>query len=181
MLDNYWDDNAYTRIVAATYDQERDLVTVSFADGDTVAVAAWRLLRSTNKEPDWERLRVVDNYHINVPVKPGTGDLGSGETDVPGFTIRSMTDPIFAADLARHAAESARSGGERLGELRERRGLTRGELAARAGLPEQTILRIEQGRYTVSFTTREDIAAAMDYTLRDLLPVEQATTGATTA
>ena len=131
MLDNYWDENAYTRIVAATYDQERDLVTVSFADGDTVAVAAWRLFRSTNKEPDWERLRVVDNYHINVPVKPGTGDLGSGETDVPGFTIRSMTDPIFAADLARHAAESARSGGERLRELRERRGLTRGELAAR--------------------------------------------------
>jgi len=172
MAGNYWDDDAYTRITMAAHDRESDSIAVSFADGDIVTVAAWRLLRSTNRSPDWEQLRVVDNYHITIPIEPGTGDLGSDETDVPGFTIRSMIDPIFAAHLARHAEESARRGGERLRELRERRGLTRGEIAEHIGLPEQTLLRIEQGRYTVSFKKREEIAAALGYTLKDLLSPE---------
>src|SRR5579875_3483536 len=146
MSDNYWDDDAYTRIIATTYDRQRDQIAVSFADGDTVTVAAWRLLRSTNRSPDWEHLRVVDNYHITIPLEPGTGDLGSDETDVPGFTIRSMTDPIFAAHLARHAEQSARGVGERLRELRERRGMTIEAVAAGAGMPAQNVLRVEQGR-----------------------------------
>jgi DNA-binding XRE family transcriptional regulator len=179
MLDNYWDDDAYTRIIAVTHDRERDQLALSFADGDTVTVATWRLLRSTNRSPDWEHMHVVDDYHIIIPVASGTGDLGSDETDVPGFTIRSMTDPLFAAHLARHAEEAARRGGERLRELRERRGLTIDEIASRTGMAARQILRIEQGRYTVSFTKREEIAAALGYTLGDLLPMEPVTSATT--
>ena len=41
--------------------------------------------------------------------------------------------------------------------LTKRRVLTREELAARVGLPERTILRIEQGRYTAPFKTRKKL------------------------
>ena len=108
MKHNDWDDDAYVRIVDARYDPGHDELTVRFADGESISLAAWRLLRSTTRAPDWANLGVVDGYHITVSVAAGSGDLGTDETDIPGTTIRAISDPLFAAHMARHAEDSAR-------------------------------------------------------------------------
>jgi transcriptional regulator with XRE-family HTH domain len=59
------------------------------------------------------------------------------------------------------------------------RGLTAKEVAAQAGLAQQTISRIELGQHDVVFSTLEKILAAMGYTLEDILPDEPAETPAT--
>jgi len=171
--DNDWDDDAYVRIVDARYDPERDELTVRFADGENISLAAWRLLRSTTRAPDWASLRVVDGYHISVPVAAGSGDLGTDETDIPGTTIRSIGDPVFAAHMARQAEESARHVGQRLKSLRQARGLTTRQVAGRVDMAQQNVSRIEQGRHSVSYKTLERLLAAMGYTLDDLLPVRE--------
>lgn len=55
------------------------------------------------------------------------------------------------------------------------------DVAERVGMAQQNVSRIEQGRHAVSFPTLEKILAAMGYTLRDLLPIEDAAHPATTA
>ncbi len=171
--DNYWDDDAYVRIADARYDPGHDELTVRFADGESVSLAAWRLLRSTTRAPDWANLGVVDGYHITVPVAAGSGDLGTDETDIPGTTIRSISDPAFAAHMARQAEESARHVGGRLKALRQARGLTAQQVAERVDMAQQNVSRIEQGRHSVSYKTLEKLLAAMGYTLDDLLPVQE--------
>ena len=109
----------------------------------------------------------VDHYHLEIPARPEP-------IEVPGFTIRALTDPIFAAHLARKAEESARQVGTRLRALRKARGLTTAQVAERVGMAQQNVSRIEQGRHAVSFPTLEKILAAMGYTLEDLLPAEPA-------
>ncbi len=171
MADNYWDDEAYVRIADARYDPVCDELEARFDDGDLVRLATWRLVRATVRDADWTRLRVVDRYHINVSVAPGTGDLGTDEIDIPGTTIRSIADPLFAAHLARGAEESARQVGGRLKALRLGRGLTTQQVAERVGMAQQNVSRIEQGRHSVSYATLEKILAAMGYTSRDVLPL----------
>jgi len=152
---NDWDDDAYARIAYARYDPERDELTVRFVDGESLSLAAWRLLRSTTRTPDWTNVRVVDGYHINVPVAAGSGDLGTDETDIPGTTIRAISDPLFAAHMARQAEESARQVGDRLKVLRQARGLTTRQVAERVDMAQQNVSRIEQGRHSVSYKTLE--------------------------
>jgi len=89
------DDDAYVRIVDARDDPERDELTVRFADGESISLSAWRRPRSTTHAPDWTSRRVVDGYHINVPVAVGSGDLSTDETDIPGTTIRIRVGPLL--------------------------------------------------------------------------------------
>lgn len=161
----YWNDHKYTAIAEAMYDPARDALTVRFWDGDCVTVSAWRLLGRGDRYPDWAHMEVIDGMHVSIPTPREPIEL-------PGFMIRSVTDPIFAAHLARQAEESARRVGNKLKELRQARGLTAQQVAERVGMTQQGVSRIEQGRHAVSYPTLEKLLAAMGYTLKDLLPVE---------
>ena len=50
----------------------------------------------------------------------------------------------------------------RLKELRESKFLTQRELAAKAGVGEATVVRIERGQQTPTFRTIKRLAAALD-------------------
>lgn len=157
-----WDRGDYLRIRAASYDPQRQQVRVQFFDGDVVSAPARHLTDHRDQGIEWQRLDVEDSMHLRVPT-------ANEPVEIPGFTIRSLTDGEFASHLARHAEESARRVGERLRTLRKARGLTAKEMAERAGVAPLTITRIELGRHDVVFTTLERILAAMGYTLRELV------------
>src|SRR5205814_1213795 len=129
------------------------LLTVRFADGEEVSLPATQLTQPRTAKVRWERLEVVDCYHLRIPALHSANDDGAETLDIPGFTIRALTDPEFSAHLARAAAEQARHVGQRLRELRVARGLSAKSVAQRAGLAPQSLSRIELGQHDVVFTT----------------------------
>ena len=157
----------YETITGVRYTASSDELTVGFANGDEVRLTASRLPAS-RKGARWSEATVEEGMHIHVPVTAGAGDLGTDATDVPWDVIRGLTDPQFAAEMAQAAAEHAREVGATLRLLRRQRGLTAAEIGARAGMSQQSVSRIENGRHDVSFGTLERILTAMGCTLRDL-------------
>jgi DNA-binding Xre family transcriptional regulator len=114
----------------------------------------------------------MDCYYLHISVLlPANGD-GAETLDIPGLTIRALTDPEFSAHLARAAAEQARHVGKRLRELRIARGLSAKSVAQRAGLAPQSLSRIELGQHDVVFTTLQKILGAMGCSLSDLAASE---------
>lgn len=59
--------------------------------------------------------------------------------------------------------------GERLRDTRERRGLSRRELAARSGIPYGTIWRLERGRQPLRLRTLHGLAGALEVEPLELL------------
>lgn len=55
--------------------------------------------------------------------------------------------------------------GSRIREIRERKGLTQGQLAQRCGIIQTTVSKIEQGRFSVSIDLLGRILEAMDATV----------------
>ena len=99
----YWDEDSYVRIDRAAYDAGSGELIVSFRDGDELRLPARQLLRPEDRQVQWDHLEVVDYYYLHIPARPEP-------IEVPGFTIRAITDPIFAAHLAREAEESLLAG-----------------------------------------------------------------------
>lgn len=164
--------HGYSRITGVAYDRAHDLLTVSFLNGETATLHG-SALRDSSIATRWEQATVAeDGACLRVPTAPGRGDLGSGITDIPGFSIRLLTDAAFAVDIARKEEEGARRVGARLRQLRRGRNLTAKEVAARAGLAQQTITRIELGQHDVTFTVLKRILAVLGYTLADLHATE---------
>ena len=60
-----------------------------------------------------------------------------------------------------------------LKELREARFITQRELAARAGVTQATIVRLEQGRHWPTFTTIRKLAAALGVEPAELVVREE--------
>lgn len=116
-----------------------------------------------------------------MPVDAGQGDLGSDGTDIPWDTIRALSDPQFAAEMARAAAHNALRVGATLRTLRRQRGFTTAEIGTRTGMAQQSISRIENGRHDVSFSTLEKILAALGCTLCDLYEDEDNHSGRVSA
>lgn len=164
--------HGYSRIIGVTYDRADDLLTVSFLNGD-MATLHGAALRDPSVSARWEQATIVeDGASLRVPTAPGQGDLGGDVTDIPGFSIRLLTDAAFALDIARKEEEGARRVGVRLRQLRRGRNLTAKDVAARAGLAQQTITRIELGQHDVTYTVLKRILAVLGYTLADLHDVE---------
>lgn len=157
----------YEIITGVQYTAASGELTVCFANGDAVRIAAAQLPAS-HKGARWGEATVEEGLHIHVPVAPGAGDLGTDEADVPWDVFRALTDPQFAAEMAQAAARHAREVGATLRTLRQQRGLTAAEVGARAGMSQQGVSRIENGRHDVSFSTLERLLAAMGCNLRDL-------------
>ncbi len=60
----------------------------------------------------------------------------------------------------------------KLKAIRERRGMSKSELARRADTTYQTILNIENGRYEPGARTLARIARALDVSLDDLVDID---------
>ncbi len=88
--------------------------------------------------------------------------------DIPWDTIRALSDPQFAAEMAQAAAHNALRIGATLRTLRRPRGLTTAEMGRRTGMAQRSISRLEKGHHAISFSTPEKILAAMGCTLNDL-------------
>lgn len=58
----------------------------------------------------------------------------------------------------------------RLRDLRGKRGLTQRALASAAGLPEETISRVETGRHQPRLLTQQRIAEALGVERREIWP-----------
>lgn len=165
-----WDTGAYISLASVEYNPGTKEIAVRFGDGDTATLPVKSLVCNRPFELDWPHLTIEESGFIHVPPLP---DARRVAADIPAYDMRILTDVEFAAHLARKAEESARRVGERLRRLRKTRGLTAKEVAARAGLAQQTITRIELGQHDVVFTTLEKILAVLGYTLHDLLPAEE--------
>jgi DNA-binding XRE family transcriptional regulator len=156
-----WDEDSYSRIGRARCDWEGTVLTVEFEDGDQVELAPMPLLpRGTNPDDvDWWRVG-SNEAEVLFPI---------GETwfEVPWDVIRLRTDTEFDAHWARMAQEIAQSRGIRLRGLREARGLSVAEVAARAGLLPETVERIESGDDSDGAEV-PPLLNALDCTERDL-------------
>ena len=87
--------------------------------------------------PDWSRVQ-ASPHHLVVPA-------ATGEVGIPWDSIRRLTDAEFEAHWQELAAAVARRVGNRMRELRERRGLSPADLAARAGVAVSTVTDVEAG------------------------------------
>src|SRR5579885_264098 len=85
-----------------------------------------------------------------------------------------MTDRNYRQHLARAAGEQARHVGAKIRELRKARGLNGKELAERAGIMPQELLRIERGEHDVVLTTRQRRLAATVCSLRGVVAGDEA-------
>jgi DNA-binding XRE family transcriptional regulator len=72
---------------------------------------------------------------------------------------RKLKDPEFAAGYKRHLL--AIQVAEALHDLREKKKLTQGQLAAKAGMKQHGISRIEKGEHAMTLDTVGRLAAAM--------------------
>jgi DNA-binding Xre family transcriptional regulator len=154
-----WGTREYQNMVSA--ERRGDRLRVRFKDGTCVTVEADRLLPADAPGADWTAISVTP-FEIRVPT-------ATGAVEIPWSTIRALTDMDYSAHLAAAAEEQARKVGQRLRELRERRGLTGKEVAQRAGITPQSLSRIELGHHDVVYTTLQRILAALGCSLKDLV------------
>jgi len=86
-----------------------------------------------------------------------------------------MKDATTAASGATDAddGEFLRLMGERIRDLRARRGMTRRTMARDSGVSERYLAQIEGGRGNISIVRLRDIAAAMGLPLRDVASVDR--------
>jgi DNA-binding Xre family transcriptional regulator len=159
-----WNRYEYDRVIAVHHAD--GWLAVSFADGDHVRLKADRLLPPNAGTAQWDRL-TFSPYEIAVPTAEEI-------LVMPSCTVRVLTDEEYSAHLACMAEEQARRIGLRLRALRKARGLTSKELAARAGIHQQSLSRIEHGQHDVVFITLRRILAAMGCSLRDLAMTDDA-------
>ncbi|HLH26250.1 MAG TPA: helix-turn-helix transcriptional regulator [Chloroflexota bacterium] len=156
----HWDRRGYQRIARVAW-QAPDLV-VDFEDGTRARLEADRLLLPDDGPVEWDRL-TWSPYEIAVP---GPYEV----VIVPWSRIRVLTDTGYAAHLAAAADAEARQIGRRIRELRQARGLTGEELAARAGISTHHLARLERGERDSGLPPIEPLLAAMGCTLQDLIP-----------
>jgi transcriptional regulator with XRE-family HTH domain len=157
--DGPWAHREYQRMVSADVDPHGLLVL--FEDGTWVRLDPNRLVPPSAVGVDWSRL-LVTPYELHV-------STAEGETiDIPWTAIRTLSDPAFGSHMADAAESEAREVGRRLRQLRQARGLNSKDLASRAGITQQSLSRIENGRHDVTLTTLQRLLAAMGANLADL-------------
>lgn len=162
---NYWEKDNYQRIVSV--ENSKGKIIVKFADESIVEIPLSSLVPSGFK-PDGTRLVIHNEFEVIIPGE-------EFDLEIPWDNIRVISDQEFSRFLASQAADQARVVGQRLKQLREKKGIKAGGLAERSGLTPQTITRIEKGYTDLSFVSLKKILASMGYTLKDLANEEQVT------
>ena len=150
-----WDTKAYASITSAAY--HAGALTVGFEDGSEVVVDSKQLVPWHLPNPDWTAVR-WDSHEIVAP-------SAAGDFAVPWDVVRRLTDPAFAAYWADMAVNEARAIGLRLTELRQNKGLTIEEVAARAGSTPAALTGQEAGEAGISLRAIEDLLAVIGESL----------------
>lgn len=147
---------------------EDEYLTVTFADGKTARVPISGLAVENRERIYWANAAVTsDGLHIGIPADPF-------DLRVAWHVIRSLSDPDFARYMAERASEQARHIGERLRELRTKRGLTQKAVASRTKIEQANLSRIENGHFDISASTLWKILAAMGCSPGDLAQGQEA-------
>lgn len=148
-----WNHGSYLRIDRARCDWEGTVLTVEFENGDRVQLDPKQLLpRSVNpEEVDWPRIG-SNTSEILIPI---------GETwfEVPWDVIRDTTDPEFSEHWARMDKKVLDKRGKRIRQLRENQNLSVDELAARANVTADDVIRVESGSHEPGFDPTSMITA----------------------
>lgn len=116
--------------------------------------------RSPCTKRHWDALE-YGTYEIVVPTN-------EADLEIPWDVIRAFTDSAFNQYLA-DAADELKWVGLRITQLREERHRTIPDLASRAGIAPDHLIRIETGEGDVSMPTLQRIVAALNYSLRDFV------------
>jgi DNA-binding XRE family transcriptional regulator len=161
-MEKNWDRKTM-RFTSAKYVFPQAMLDVAFENGDHFLVAVESVLSSAVKDApiDWASLRVGE-----------TGDVLEAPAldtiiEIPWDRIRSVADPDFRAHLAAVSGERARRIGDRIRAMRLEATLTRGELAAKAGVAQEVIANLEAGKIEPPVDLIEHLAFALGKRLRD--------------
>jgi transcriptional regulator with XRE-family HTH domain len=161
-----WENLKYQRISGVKL--ENDHYLVEFDDGETVRLPVKSLVPS-NVQKYYAADFTFNSFELIIPAVPY-------DIEVPWDKIRVSADIEFSRHMAFKAEEQAKKVGDRLRQLRERKGIKANELADRSGLTPQTISRIENAKTDVPFQTLQKILTAMGCDLKDLVQYEETTT-----
>ncbi len=153
-----WDNPRFQRISMVNVDHPN--ILVHFEDGTVAKIESGKILPPDVRHPQWERMS-FNSYELVLPTE-------NGNFEISWSTIRVLSDAEYSAYMVKLAEEQARKIGQRLKELRTRRGMKSKELAERAGITPQSLSRIENGKHDVVFKTLQKILGAMGYALKDL-------------
>jgi DNA-binding XRE family transcriptional regulator len=167
------------RFASATYVDRQGILDVTFANGDHFLVAVESILPWLNEppfarpgsrlashaipltSPEWAKLRIGETGDVlEVPA-------GDTVVEIPWDRIRSLTDPQFRAHLADWADERARRIGICIQAMRLEAGLTPVALAAKVGVPQDVVIKLEAGQIEPQTDLIEHIALALGKRLRD--------------
>jgi DNA-binding XRE family transcriptional regulator len=140
----------------------------TFQDGGIATLVGDRMLPSDLKgKADWTTVRFDpdDPYELVV-------DTELGPIELPAERIRLLTDDAFAAFIRHRESLLGPPGpiapGLMLRRIRLDRGLTRQELAERAGVSPRTLARIERGRHDPKLSTIRALLDALESKWADL-------------
>jgi len=150
------------RIQEAAYAQADDVLWLTFGDGLQRALR-WSALPFAKGGLKPQTVRVSEHGDALIFEGP------KGEEDVDAVALRGLASPESADGLEAERRMAASSLGERLRAARVRRDLTQEALAAKSGLPQATISRLEAGDREPRWGTLEKYAAGLGLTVPALL------------
>ena len=157
-----WDRSAM-RFASAKYVCRQGMLDVIFENGDQFLVAVESVLsKARNGTPiEWANLRIGETGDVlEVPTLDNV-------IEIPWDRIRAIADPDFRAHLADGSAERARRIGGRIRTMRLEASLTRLELAAKIGVPQEMVAGLEGGKIEPPIDLIEHLALALGRRLQD--------------
>lgn len=159
MIVDPWNSLQYRRMDRADYQAGR--LHVRFANGDEVDVEGACLVPVGTQSPDWAQMS-CDGVELEVPTQ-------AGPHYIFWETIRELTDQAYANRLEQSDATYRIQTGQQIKKLRECRGMTGKDVAARAGINNRSLSRIEHGKRGVTLTTLRRILDALGCSLQDMV------------
>ncbi len=150
-----WEQPGYGDVTAAR--RSHELLEVEFANGDVVTL-----------EP--ERLGLTREFEAQ-PADGGSAVLirtPEDERELDWTVIRVNTDAEFASELRNRDAEEARRIGRRLRALRENRGITVKDAAAKAAMSSPQLAKLERGQTDMRISTLRGVLRALNASFTDI-------------
>jgi DNA-binding XRE family transcriptional regulator len=110
---------------------------------------------------EWANMRIAETGDVlEVPALDTV-------IEIPWDRIRAIADPDFRGRLADCSAERARRLGGRIRTMRLEANLTRLELAAKVGVPQEMVAQLETGKVEPPIELIEHLALALGKRLQD--------------
>lgn len=150
-----WEQEGYGDVVDAR--RRDELLEVTFANGDVV------LLEPGPLGLAWEFEAQPADGGAAILIK-----TPEGEHEVDWMVVRSASDPDFARELRERDAEEAHRIGRRLRALRENRGITQKDAAAKADMPSPQLAKLERGETDMRISTLRGILRALNASFADV-------------